>query len=78
MADFYIDSLVLEVPGLSQVDSQHLAFEIATGLGAQGSVLKPREIPGMQVEILTGETLALSELGRRIVAEILSEIRRLP
>jgi hypothetical protein len=78
MADVYIDSMMLEVPGFSEMDSRQLAFEIASGLGAEGSILTPREIPSLRLEIPADENRASSELGRRIVVEILREIRRLP
>jgi hypothetical protein len=78
MADFYIDSMMLEVPGFSPTDSQQLAFEIATGLGAEGSIFTPREIPSLRLEIPADENRPSTELGRRIVVEILREIRRLP
>lgn len=78
MAELYIDSMVLNVTGLSQLDARQLVLEIALGLGVEGSALGPSEIPALLLEIPAGANPNVPELGRRIVAEILREVRRLP
>jgi hypothetical protein len=78
MSQVQIDSLVLQVPGLSAGDGQRLALEVTRGLREKGSDLAGCEIPALRLDISAGANTPVAELAGWIVAGIVREIQRLP
>lgn len=76
MSQVFIDSMVLQVPGLSSAHGERLAREVIQHLNADGLALESGEISALKLNVNADAKLPASELSRRIAEGILREIRR--
>lgn len=78
MRDITIDWMVLQLPGLPEIEARRVAMEVARGLSDEQLEDGSREIPKLQVEVPASALENKSQLANLIVAEMLREIRRAP
>lgn len=78
MRDITIDWMVLQLPGLPEIEARRVAMEVARGLSGEELEGGPREIPALRVEMPASALENKSQLAKLIVAEMLREIRRAP
>ena len=75
MKEVQIDRLVLQVPDLSASDGRRLAFQVADGLG---TLTGGRDISTLRLNLRVTAGASVDEMARQILAELLTEVRRLP
>lgn len=73
-----IDWMVLQLPGLPEIEARRVAMEVARGLSGEELEDGSREIPALRVEVPASALENKSQLAKLIVAEMLREIRRAP
>ena len=78
MRDITIDSMVLQLPAMPEFDAKRLALEITRRLADAKLSGAAGEIPKLRVEAPPSAMKDPSELARRIVAEMLRELRQAP
>ncbi len=78
MRKISIDSMVLQVPGLPEFEAKRLALEITRGLAEEQVEGGEHKVAALKVEAPARAMENTSGLARRVVAEILREIRRAP
>ena len=75
MKEVQIDRLVLQVPDLSAADGRRLALQIADGLG---TLTGGGDISAFSLNLRVSAGASVDELARQILAELFTEVRRLP
>lgn len=77
MPGITIDRLTLELPGVSESQARRLALGISEGLAA-GGLTGSGDVPTIRVDLTAGAGGDTDRLARRIVEDILRQLRRLP
>jgi hypothetical protein len=78
MNDVAIDRLILQVSGLSETEGRRLALLVADGLGALSAAGGGRDVPSLRLDLAVPPGSGTDELARRIVDELMRQVRQLP
>jgi hypothetical protein len=73
-----IEQMKLELAGMSAEQGRWLALRLAEALGTAGGFPAAGDIPALRVELSAEPHSEPSLLVRRIVAELLAQLRRVP
>lgn len=73
-----IDRLTLELPAMPEAQARRLAMGIADGLAVAGLSDVAGEVPTMRIDLTANAGADADLLARRIVSEILGQLRRVP
>lgn len=76
MRALHIDRLSLELPGEAGGDGPDMAVALAARLAAAGGLPRVGDYPVVRVDVTMRPNEPRSALTARIVAEVLSELRR--
>ena len=77
MSEIAIDSMILQLPGLPEFEARRLALEIASKLADEKLTGIARKIPTLQLRVSASGKENTSQLASMIVAQMMSEIRRI-
>ncbi|HZK82004.1 MAG TPA: hypothetical protein VFC46_13075 [Humisphaera sp.] len=78
MPGISIDELTLDLPGFPESQARRLAMGIADGLAAAGIGAAAGDVPIMRIDLTASAGADTDGLARRIVADIVRQVRRLP
>lgn len=75
MPDISIETMVLQLPGLPEFEARRLALEIADGLAERGVEIGGT-IPNLKIMVPADALENKAGLAKRVLAEMIREIRR--
>jgi hypothetical protein len=75
MTEIQIDRLILQIPDLSAADGRRLALQITEGLRMMTGAL---DVPALRLDLRAPAGAGVDEMAQQILAELLSQVRRMP
>jgi hypothetical protein len=78
MPGISIDRLTLDLPGMAESQARRLAMGIADGLAVAGLSGAAGEVPTLRIDLTADASADADGLAKRIISEIVRQLRQLP